>query len=319
MRIGFALALLFAAALSGQNKPLLARVERAPLTAELRSAIIGALELNAYRKAERLLLAQIEANPDSAPLLTLAAEIFLADHEPLNAAIAFKKADQVQPLGVEDRFSLAMAYVAMKRRDWARAELTRLAAQQPSNPLFIYWLGRLDYDDARYDDAALKLRKAIALDPKNARAYDNLGLNLEASGHLDDAAASYREAMRLNREQGAPSAWPALNLGTLALKQGHLEEARQALEEALRLDALSAQAHYRMGILCEQERKSCALPELRQAGQLDPTYGDPWWALSRILRRDGQVAEADRALAVFQKLKSSKLSDKSNESSERNR
>lgn len=303
MRI--ALILLTAMRVAAQTQPLIARVERAPLSLDLRREITASIQLSAYPKAERLLLAQIEREPKSAQLLTLVADIFLADRQPLNSAIAFKKADKLQPLSPEDRFTLAMAYMAMKRGDWARPELAALAALQPGNPVPIYWLARIDYDDAKYEDAAAKLRHAIELDPKYARAYDNLGLNLEALGHLDEAGASYRDAMRLNREQPNPSFWPPLNFGTLALKQGHLEEARAALEEALRLSASSSQAHYRMGILCEQEKRNeCAVTELQRASQLDPEYADPWWALARVLRRAGRASDADQALAAFQRVKS---------------
>ncbi len=297
-------ACLGAMLLPAQPSALLSRPELTQIEPALRAEITTALEAKDLPKAEQLLVDAVSKKPASPEMLTLAASIFLADHQPLNAAIAFKKADKLRPLDDANRFSLALAYIALKRGDWARAELLRLSHGQPANPLYQYWLARLDYDDQRFSDAVEKLNKVVAAEPANARAHDNLGLNLEALGRLDEAMASYHEAARLNRAAADPSVWPPLNLGALALRQRNLPEARGALEEALRLDPGSAQAHYRMGILCEQESKpECAVQELRQAAQLDAKYAAPWWALARVLRRGGHAAEADRALDEFKKLK----------------
>lgn len=290
--------------LAAQPNALLSRPELAQMDPALRAQITAALEAKAWPKAEQLLVDAVSKQPDSPALLTLAASIFLADHQPLNAAIAFQKADKLRPLDAGNRFSLALAYIALQRGAWARAELLRLSQGQPANPLYQYWLARLDYDDQRFTDAVDKLRQVIQAEPANVRAHDNLGLNLEALGQLDEARASYHEAARLNRAAAEPSVWPPLNLGALALRQRDLPEARRALEEALRLDPRSAQAHYRMGLLCEQEAQTeCALRELHEAARLDARYADPWWALARVLRRGGRAAEADRAIATFKKLK----------------
>ena len=43
---------------------------------------------------------------------------------------ALKKAEALAPLDSQERFQLALAYIAMKRGDWARPELERLAADR---------------------------------------------------------------------------------------------------------------------------------------------------------------------------------------------
>lgn len=295
---------LLAMLLAAQLSPLLSRPELAALDPTLRNEVSAALTAKALPKAEQLLVDAIAKQPGSPEMLTLAASIFMADHQPLNAAIALKKADKLRPLNTANRFTLALAYMAIKRGDWARGELMRLSQGQPANPLYLYWLARLDYDDQRFGDAVQKLNRVVAAEPANAKARDNLGLNLEAMGRLDEALASYREAVRLNASAPDASVWPPLNMGALALRLRNLPEARRALEEAVRLDPASAQAHYRMGILCEQEHQpEAAIHELRQAAQLNAQYADPWWALARVLRRSGRAAEADRALDEFKKLK----------------
>jgi hypothetical protein len=41
---------------------------------------------------------------------------------------------------------------------------------------------------------------------------------------------------------------------------------------------------------------------LLRAAAADPSYAEPHFALSRIYRRQGRIAEADAALATFQQL-----------------
>ena len=133
----------------------------------------------------------------------------------LNAAIALKKAEALAPLDERSRFTLVMAYVVLGHRDWARPELATLVATAPRNPLYVYWTGRLDYDDGQYQAAIRGFERTLELDPRFAKAHDNLGLCHEALGQHDEAIRSYQEAIRLNREQAAPSPWPPLNLGLL--------------------------------------------------------------------------------------------------------
>jgi Flp pilus assembly protein TadD len=46
-----------------------------------------------------------------------------------------------------------------------------------------------------------------------------------------------------------------------------------------------------------------AVKTLRQATSADASYPEPHYALSRIYRRQGQVAEADEALSTFTRLR----------------
>ena len=65
----------------------------------------------------------------------------------------------------------------------------------------------------------------MAQAPTFTRAHDNLGLCYEALNQADEAIAHYHEAVRLNRVDKTPSAWPPLNLGILLRTRRELEEA----------------------------------------------------------------------------------------------
>jgi tetratricopeptide (TPR) repeat protein len=270
-------------------------------------SLTAALRAGAYDRAEILLVEAAQREPVPLELLRLLGSVSFLGGNYLNAAIALKKAEARAPLDERSRFTLAMSYVLMGRRDWARAELRKLAEEAPRNALYPYWTARLDYDTGRYAEAVKALLAAVALDARFVKAYDNLGLCYEALGRFEEAVASYETAVRLNREAAAPSPWPPHNLGLLLTRLNRTPEAEPLIREALRHDARFAPAHYQLGVTLEKTgRFDEAVAELLEAARLDPKYPDPHYALARIFRRQRHPAEADRALAVFQQLKKEK-------------
>ena len=308
------LLVFFLGFLIAQQAPPDARAERpnvsaaeAALAPVVRDHVEQAIRTRDYLKAEQILVHEIDRNPRSPNLLTLAAGVFFLDGKYLNAATALKKADAVAPLDDQSRFTLAMSYIAMDRRDWARPELERLAQKNAENPLYLYWLARLDYDAQQYPAAIQKLERVIATDPHYMKAYDNLGLCYEAAGRLDDAVATYRHAVDLNRQGRPVSPWPPLNLGTLLLKLEQFDDAEKNLRDSLLADPRFAQAHYVFGMLLEKRgRDDEAIRELEQAAALDARYAQPHYALGRIYRRTGNMAKAVAELDQFEKLKQAK-------------
>ncbi|MGA2629161.1 MAG: tetratricopeptide repeat protein [Terriglobia bacterium] len=304
------LALLLAATAWSQNvqdaptAPSPSATSSLPLDPEQQQSLQESLKARNYAGAEKLLAAEIEKKPQSAELLKFLASVFFLDGRYLNTAVALKKAEKVAPLDSPSRFTLALSYIILNHRDWARPELEALANAEPRNALYPYWLGRLDYDEMQFTSAVANLRKALELDPAYMRTYDNLGLCYEALGQYDEAIKTYEEAIRLNRLKPQPSPWPPVNLGTLLIKLGKLEEADAALTESLRYDPRFPQARYELGLLREkQKRDDDAIAELKQAAELNPSYAEPHYVLGRIYQRKGDTKKAEIAFETFHRLK----------------
>ena len=273
------------------------------LAARRRAEIDKAIAARDWPRAETLLVAEIERTKKPVDLLKMLANVFMNEHKPLNAAIAIKKAETYGPLDANTRLQLALAYISMRRGDWARPELERLVAADPLNAGYAYWLARLDYDSGRYAAAIDRLRTVVQREPGFMRAYDNLGLCYEALNQPDEAIRQYREAIRRSRETGEKWPWPFLNLGILLKNSGQIEEAEALLNEALQADPAFAPALYHLGTILEgSDRTEGAVQALLRAAAADPSYAEPHFALSRIYRRQGRIAEADAALATFQQL-----------------
>jgi tetratricopeptide (TPR) repeat protein len=232
------------------------------------------------------------------------ANVFFLDGKYLNCAVAMKKAEALAPLADRDRFTLALSYIILNRRNWARPELERLAASDAANALYPYWLGRIDYDAMQFKAAAAHFEKALELSPTFMKAYDNLGLSYEGLGQYDDAIHVYQLAILMHRSAHLPSPWPPLNLGTLLVKLGKLGEAETYLQESLKCDPRFPKAHYQMALLLEKQKKDgAAIQELAEAVRNDPGYPEPHYVLGRIYTRLGEKSKAADEWQTFQKLK----------------
>jgi tetratricopeptide (TPR) repeat protein len=277
------------------------------LSAARQKDLRDALGERDYKRAETILTEEAARDPKSAraaKLLVTAGGIFFLDGQFLNSAIAWKKAEAIAPLDERSRFTLAMAYVKLNRRDWARPVLDRLSAAQPERQLYLYWLGRLDYDEQKYASAISRLERVVVLDPGMMRAFDLLGLCYDYLGRFDDAIKNYNQAVELNRRQATPSAWPLVDLSISLLEVNQPAEAERNLREAIRYDAKLPQAQYQLGHVLEMRQ---AYPEaterLRQAATLDPAYPEPHYLLGRIYQKKGESEAARAEIARFQELK----------------
>jgi tetratricopeptide (TPR) repeat protein len=260
-----------------------------------------------YKRAETILVEEAQRDPTSArtaKLYTLVGHILFLDGQYLNSAIAWKKAEAIAPLDDQTRFSLAMTYLELNRRDWARDELQKLSRGDPKNPLYLYWLAKLDYDARAYTPAITKLRRVIELDPNMMRAHNDLGLCFDSLGQFDEAVQSFTRAIELNRREEQPSAWPPLNLAVSLISLNRLDEAVALLHEALSYNPKFPQAHYQLGLVLEKEGKfQEAIAPLQQAIGLEPSYPEPHYTLGRIYQRQGKREEAQEEIEKFKKLK----------------
>lgn len=276
------------------------------LTQEKVSHLKTAVAEHDYIAAEKLLLSEIEQDPRSpraATLLAYLGSVYFLSHDYLNAVIAWKKSDAIQPLGSDLQFSLAMAYIRISHPDWARPVIESLAAHDTKNALYPYWLGRLDYDAQHYSEAIGHFQQAITLEPTMARAYDNLGLCYFYQNKNSLAVENFNRAIALGRNAQHPSAWPYLNRAETLEFGGHPEEAEADLREALRLDPQLAAAHYRLGnVLQERGQLDAAVQEQLAAVGLDDKYAEPHLALAHLYNQLGRKDAAHQEVKMYLRL-----------------
>jgi len=152
----------------------------------------------------------------------------------------------------------------------------------------------------KYDDAVPAWRKALALDPDDPRARDNLGVALAETGKLDDAIEEYRKSLELN----PGSSHTNNNLGTALAEKGMIDEAFQHFEKAVELNPDNASAQINMGNVLSLKKGHLpeALIHLRKGVELDPEsasgQNDLGIALAHANNLDESIVHLQKAVTV---------------------
>ena len=127
--------------------------------------------------------------------------------------------------------------------------LEKAARLSPSSAEAQYQLGVLLFRRKLHAEAVLKLEKAVALRPTDARALDYLALGFEALGEAEPADEAYRRALRVNDDGPFFDSFLDYNYGRFLLKERRLEESRSHLDRAIVHLPRSRGARYERGKL----------------------------------------------------------------------
>ena len=172
------------------------------------------------------------------------------------------------------------------RRDLAQAivDLDGALALDPSQARVWNELGLVCADAGMNDRAAVAFERATRADPGYARAWNNLSNALRAAGRIGNAIGAAERAVAADPRYAL--AWS--NLGALKRDAGDDAGAEIALRRALELDAnLRSALTTLAGLLRERGNLDGAAQAFARVAQLDP--GDA----NALLQRAGTLAEAD--------------------------
>jgi tetratricopeptide (TPR) repeat protein len=275
----------------------------APLSDKQREDLAAAARKHNYA-AEKAVIDQADAeHPRSWELMVMAGRLAYIEKQPRDAVVAFQRADKIKPLSESDRLTLALAEQFTGQLGPARTEVLALSKAFPKNPQYPYLLGRLDVQTHHPEDAVTNFRKAIALDPGQMRAWEEMGRAQEALGLTAEARKTYEGAAARNRLQTTRWEWSALDYGVFLRKTGELDEAGKLIRESLEYNPRFAVGHYQLGQLLEKQGKDAeAITEYKFAVVHDPTLRPGWLALGGVFTRLGMKADADKAMAVADRL-----------------
>lgn len=193
-------------------------------------------------------------------------------------------------------FQLAYAYTALKRADDARGEYQKCIALDPKMAEAYLNLGilLLQSDPAA---AVEPLRQAVNLLPSQSRPRFLLGLAQEQSGDLSGAATSFDGAAHLDPKSiDAPT-----HLAEILLKTAHPEQAEQKFRLALQLDPKSAPALLGLAQILDTRKNPEAIQAYKNYLVVQPQDNAARGRLVRLLIDqkdfDAALAELDRSSA----------------------
>jgi tetratricopeptide (TPR) repeat protein len=239
---------------------------------------------------------------------------------------------QEQKIRTETGMELIDLYSSTGDLSKAVPIVSTLRDQDPTNVEIIYMAYRI-YSDL-LDEARLTL---TIVGPNTARVHQMMAHELARQGHVDEAIANYREALKVNpntsgvhfelaemlnnssiaggREEAEKEYQAALavdphdnkaecKLGDLAALRGDQKAAAEHYQRALELQPNDTEAMIGLAkslMTLNQPEKAMTL--LEQAVKLDPTNAVAHFRLSTLYRKMGKGDDATRELAEYQKYK----------------
>jgi tetratricopeptide (TPR) repeat protein len=191
-------------------------------------------------------------------------------------------------------------YLAGRDAEAERA-LTAAAALATTDDEIPYDLGRMYYQQKRYGEAVEQFQRAIRLNPRSHKAYDNLGLATEALGDVAQALRHYLKAIELVHTDHPDYDVVYANLADLMLKLGEHRKAFDLAAEAAQRNPDDARNFFLTGkALVKLERYDASLRWLERAATLDQSYPEPRYLLAQAYRHLGRAADAERELKAFE-------------------
>jgi len=212
---------------------------------------------------------------------------------PSASPASHEKEDPLAPL-------LQQANDAIDKMDFASAldPLQKYIAQRPDEPYAHFQLGYAYAGLKRMEDAKAEFSRALALDPKMAAAYQNLGLVLIDS---DPAAAAdaFRHAAELQPTESKPRFLEGFSLE----QAGKFPQAVEQYRAALALSPKDYEAHFALGrVLLRSNDAAGAEEQFRAAIASRSDAAPAHLGVASALLAEKKYDEASDALAEYLKL-----------------
>jgi tetratricopeptide (TPR) repeat protein len=239
--------------------------------------------------------------PDLPDVLALDGELLRAEGDPVRAAEAFGKAIGLGLATPDAHVNLGLALMDLERGEEALEAMRTAERIGGGDAETFFRLGDFyhrksdregrngkDYASDR-EQAERHYRRALALRPDFAEAYNNLGLLLKGDGNMPGAVECYARALIIH-----PAHVPThINLGTLRAEEGWMEGAIDSYKFALKIDPYSTDAWNSLGMsYMRLHRLDEAEKAYRRSLEIRPELADTRAQMALLLLLSGRYAEA---------------------------
>ncbi len=216
----------------------------------------------------------------------------------------YRKADSASAVALSHRPDYAEALVMQGRlltmkgqTAEARVALERACKLKPEDAEGHFELGALFDGQKLYMQAVAQFERVVAINPRDARAWDYLGLNREPLAQVELAGAAFKKGLEVNQGRWADN-FLDYNYGRFLFKQNRLDESRQHLDRAVELTPSVRAVHYEHAKLSLRMRNLVvARREAEKALELPDRAGvildlQVYYLLQQIYAQTGESALA---------------------------
>ena len=207
------------------------------------------------------------------------------------------------PQAWDVHFSLGRVLFDQKRYDEAIAVCRVAIEQRPDHAKAHNITGAALHRLGRFEEAEIYLRRAIQINPQIQNTHAHLGAALSEQGRLEEAITAYRVAI----EQRPDHFEVLFNLGALFNTLGRFEEAEKHLRRAIQINPQDTDSHQELARVLFQmgqdaqdnEQLEVATEYYMRAFEIDPHYTK---AIRRLAHLRSEQQRYDEALELFQRL-----------------
>jgi tetratricopeptide (TPR) repeat protein len=256
-----------------------------------------------FAGAAESLESYVASHPTSDDALYLLAYTRFRQDKPKDSLDLLTRAAKIRAPEAGDLKVAALDYVLLNDYTDAAKYLELSLQMNPADAEALYHLGRVRYQQNKFDAAIAAFEAVLRQEPGNVKAQENLGLCLEAENRNQEALAAYRQAVDLDAQSAVRNAQPYIDLGKLLNTLDCPEEAAPLLSTALKIQPESPAAHYELGRAYFLAGKfDDARQQLETAVRLDPAKGAPHYLLGRVYSRMGKSEQAAAEFKVTEEL-----------------
>jgi predicted TPR repeat methyltransferase len=152
---------------------------------------------------------------------------------------------------LRDALRAAREHHEAGRLPQAEAMYRQILRAQPDHPDALHLLGAMAHQLGNHLLALELIGRAIAADSCAPVYHSNLGSSYRALGRLDEAIASFRQALALKHDYADAH----YNLGVALSDRGELDEAAACFRTAIALQPDHVSAHHNLGVVCKAAGK----------------------------------------------------------------
>ncbi len=255
--------------------------------------------LGDFGAAERVIRAYIGQDARSYQGLYLLGYVLERENKPKESLELFTRAAAISAPRPEDLRLVALDYVLLDDYSDAIKWLSHAVGTDPSNTEAWYDLGRAQMHVGNFGEAERDFGRVIALNPRESRALNNLGLSYEAQNRPDEALAAYLRAIDAQKESRHPSEQPLLNLGAFLNTRMRFDEAIAPLRKAVALSPSNSRCHEELSkAYVGTHHDDLAREQMERAVSLEPKSPSLHYELSQIYRRAGLAERAKTELKM---------------------
>jgi len=279
------------------------RVHGGEDTETLLNEVEADIDANKFAESEPRLNGYIKDHPDSSRAHYDLGYVQFRTHQIGPSIKELSKSLELNPKNAEAHKVLALSCSIIGRYDLAEVELQEAVRLKPESAEIHYFLARAYYTRGVYPLAKSEFATSIRLDSSNIKAYNNLGITLEALGDTDEALKNYTTAIQLEDRQEHKSEWPYIYLSAFYNRQQNADEALNYARQAVEINSASDTAYFEMAKAYRtQKQLQKSVDAARRAIAINSRMPDYYYVMGLVLRELGNNQASEEALAKYAQL-----------------